>query len=284
MTSVLKTRRVRKPAPITVHLPDIESVPLAYRGQDCVLNNGVLSNGDKNPKLLKSNSSGLGYRTWGIGLAPARASGYQTCSSASKGCSATCLHFQGHGGIFPSIPAARIAKTIALFEERKWFAAMLRFQLTAISRRAEQERFIVALRPNIISDIMWENFFPWMFDEFPDIQFYDYTKHHLRMLRWCAGKLPSNYHLTFSRSETNHEEAMEVLRAGGNVTVVFRDKNRPLTWNGWKVVGGDETDLRFLDKKNVVVALYAKGTARNDESGFVVNTKTSRLALPMLKA
>lgn len=283
MNIVANRRRVSKPAPITVHLPDLESVPLTYRGKPYTLNGGVLSNGDSNPKLLKSNRAGTVYKTWGIALAPSTASGYQVCSSASKGCSSKCLHFQGHGRIFPSIPAARVAKTIALFEERDWFADMLSFQLTAISRRAEQERFIIALRPNLLSDILWERIFPWMFTEFSDVQFYDYTKHFARMLAWCRGELPPNYHLTFSRSENNHEDAIRVLQAGGNVAVVFRDKTHPKKWNRSPVVNGDETDLRFLDPAGCVVALYAKGTAKNDDSGFVLDTRTSRLSLPLLK-
>jgi len=35
-------------------------------------------------------------------------------------------------------------------------------------------------------------------------------------------------------------------------------------------VSGDETDLRFLDKKGVVVGLTEKGLAKKDETGFVV--------------
>lgn len=284
MNIVANRRRVSKPAPITVRLPDLESVPLTYRGKPYTLNTGLLSDGDSNPKLLKSNRAGTVYKTWGISLAPSTASGYQVCASASPGCASSCLHFQGHGRVFPSIPASRVAKTIAFFEERDWFADMLRFQLASIARRAEQERFIIAVRPNLFSDITWENVFPWMFTDFPDIQFYDYTKHLLRALRVANGEFPENYHLTFSRSETNHGQAMEVLRAGGNVAVVFRDKNFPQKWNRFPVVSGDETDLRFLDPSPRVVALYAKGSAKQDRSGFVMDTKTSRVPLPLVKA
>ena len=38
-----------------------------------------------------------------------------------------------------------------------------------------------------------------------------------------------------------------------------------------KVIDGDKDDLRFLDPKNVVVGLKAKGKARKDNSGFVIN-------------
>jgi hypothetical protein len=35
------------------------------------------------------------------------------------------------------------------------------------------------------------------------------------------------------------------------------------------VFNGDESDLRFLDPKGVIVGLYAKGKAKKDTSGFV---------------
>ena len=37
------------------------------------------------------------------------------------------------------------------------------------------------------------------------------------------------------------------------------------------VVDGNETDLRFLDPKGVIVALTATGKARKDKGGFVRN-------------
>ena len=78
------------------------------------------------------------------------------------------------------------------------------------------------------------------------------------MQRFLNGELPSNYHLTFSCSETNEKIAKIVLQLGGNVAVVFRNQ-LPETWNGYKVINGDESDLRFLDKQGVVVGLIEKG-------------------------
>jgi len=52
---------------------------------------------------------------------------------------------------------------------------------------------------------------------------------------------------------------------------VFRHKHKiPKTFMGFTVVDGDKDDLRFLDPQGVVVALYAKGRAKQDESGFVI--------------
>ena len=76
-----------------------------------------------------------------------------------------------------------------------------------------------------------------------------------------CGKFPSNYHLTFSLGSSNKKEAKEILKAGGNVAVVFRNKKLPKTFWGHKVFNADKTDLRFKDPKNVIAGLYAKGKA-----------------------
>jgi hypothetical protein len=57
-----------------------------------------------------------------------------------------------------------------------------------------------------------------------------------------------------------------------NVATVFglkKTEPMPETYNGRVVFNGDESDLRFLDPKSVVVGLYAKGRAKKDTSGFV---------------
>ena len=53
-----------------------------------------------------------------------------------------------------------------------------------------------------------------------------------------------------------------------NVAAVFHEV--PETYLGRKVINGDETDLRFLDPKGVIVGLKAKGKAKKDKTGFVV--------------
>jgi hypothetical protein len=91
------------------------------------------------------------------------------------------------------------------------------------------------------------------------------------MMQFLGGQMPKNYHLTFSLSETNMLQAKEVLQLGGNVAMVFavkKDKPLPKKHMGYKVINGDESDLRFLDAKNVIVGLHAKGRARKDTSGF----------------
>jgi hypothetical protein len=89
------------------------------------------------------------------------------------------------------------------------------------------------------------------------------------MSAFLTGEFPSNYQLTFSRSESNEKLVDAILASGGNVAVVFRG-SLPENWKGYRVVSGDESDLRFLDPQNVIVGLVEKGKAKKDSSGFVI--------------
>jgi hypothetical protein len=118
-----------------------------------------------------------------------------------------------------------------------------------------------------MSDLKVENM--GLLEKYPSVQFYDYTKNPIRMKKFINKEFPKNYHLTFSLGSSNKEQAKQVLKAGGNVAVVFRNKKLPKTFWGRKVFNADKTDLRFKDPLNVIMGLYAKGKARQDQTGFV---------------
>jgi len=185
----------------------------------------------------------------------------------------SCLDSAGRGQM-NSVQDSRIAKTKLFFEKQFDFLLKLQKEIASTIKSAEKKEMKAVFRPNLTSDIAWESVFfdeekpQTIFDKFPETQFYDYTKSFMRMAQFLNGELPSNYHLTFSRSETNQKLVEMVLEMGGNVAVVFRDR-LPKTWKGYEVVNGDENDLRFLDKKGVIVGLIEKGMAKKDESGFV---------------
>jgi len=107
-----------------------------------------------------------------------------------------------------------------------------------------------------------------IFQAFPRIQFYDYTKSKKRALNET---LPRNYHLMFSRSEVStHKDIKDIISSKNNVAVVFKN-SIPKTFEGFEVIDGDQTDLRFLDPKGFIIGLTAKGKAKKDTTGFVVN-------------
>jgi len=220
---------------------------------------------DKNAKLEKTNDAELPFLVTGLSLAPAHSSGYNVCRGASAGCIEGCLFTAGQGR-FQNVKDARIAKTRLLFQNRELFKAMLYRDIERWQARARRMGVRLAIRLNVLSDLPWERIFPDMFVQFADVQFYDYTKVDGRVV-------PANYDLTFSRSESNEETAQKELASGRNVTVVFRSKTLPATWYGKPVISGDTHDLRFLDSKGAVVGLYAKGRARTDCSGFVVDAE-----------
>jgi hypothetical protein len=225
--------------------------------------------GISNTKTLKGES--LGYRTYIMHLAPSTLSGYQVCPMASLGCSDACLNLSGMGR-FSNVQAARIAKTQWFFQDRPAFMKQLVKEVRAAVKSSHKAGLTPVFRLNGTSDIRWE-MIPVLGDApptayasimamFPQVQFYDYTKIPNRR------NVPSNYHLTFSRSETNHQD---VVLSQYNVAVVF--DTLPDTYLGRPVIDGTETDLRFLDPQNVVVGLKANGKAKKDTSGFTVFTR-----------
>ena len=246
-----------------------------------------------NPKTDKGEK--LGYWTAILHLAPGRLSGFQTCPGATAGCLSACLNTAGHGGIAKggmvtyetltsgtrtnAVQEARIARTRLLFSDRPAFMAQLIKEIAAHVRRAEKAGFKPAIRLNGTSDIRWEAT-PFhvdglsIFDHFPAVQFYDYTKLANRR------NLPANYSLTFSLADNNADKAAIALANGLNVAAVFRSKEVRAAYiaegfMGHAVIDGDETDLRFLDPKTVIVGLYAKGNAKRDTTGFVVDYRPS---------
>jgi hypothetical protein len=149
------------------------------------------------------------------------------------------------------------------------FLALLMADLARQRTRAERLGVQLVCRLNVVSDVPFEREFPSLFASFPDVQFMDYTKDVRRLLNL---QRPANYHLTFSRSERNESECLQVLEAGHNVTVVFRKPPFPRAFWGYPVIDGDGSDVRFLDPSPCVVGLKAKGEgAREDRTGFVLD-------------
>lgn len=226
-----------------------------------------------NTKIKKGEK--LGFLSFGIHLAPARLSGFNTCPSASAGCAAACLNTSGMGS-FSNVQQARIDKTLLFFKQRDVFMGKLVKEIGAAIRKATKQDMRPCFRLNLTSDLPWEKIKYnglTIFEHFPQVTFYDYTKVLGRMASFLAGEMPSNYHLTFSRSESNDVQVQAVLASGGNVAMVFR-KSLPVSYMGRQVVNGDETDLRFLDPQGVIVGLVEKGKAKKDSSGFVLEPAT----------
>jgi len=233
----------------------------------------LLSTG--NPKILKGLKQG--FNTYILHLAPANLSGYETCPKRTAGCTSACLNTAGRGGMFKKgettnmIQNARIRKTKMFFEQRQDFMLALKKDIELGIKQSKKLGLIPVFRLNGTSDLAWEKYdmIPGqnVFECFPDIQFYDYTKILGRKVKGIA-----NYHLTFSAADGNDADVYRAIAEGYNVATVFGMKKTepmPETYSGRTVFNGDDSDLRFLDPKGVVVGLYAKGKAKKDTSGFV---------------
>ena len=222
--------------------------------------------GWQSPKLAKSDKAGLGYLSCIMYLAPSRVSGHNVCPQASPGCIATCLNTAGRGR-YDNVQQARINRTNLFFNSRDTFKRQLIDELRLFVKRAYKAGMKPACRLNGTSDLPWESLFPELFRAFPHVQFYDYTKVLGRKVKHLT-----NYHLTFSDADGNGADVLKAIQQGYNVATVFglkKTEPMPATYNGRPVFNGDESDLRFLDPKGVIVGLYAKGRAKKDESGFV---------------
>jgi len=224
---------------------------------------------DHNQKTIKGQS--LGYLTGIMYMAPHRVAGIgNVCPFASTGCAAACLNTAGRG-VYKKAQDARILRTQFFYSNRIAFLEKLYKEISALIRKAERDELTPVVRLNGTSDLPFENL-PLrgksLIEHFPNTQFYDYTKNPHRAEKFANGEMPDNYHLTFSRSESNDKHVTKLL-GRVNVAVVFGG-TMPESWRGVPVVSGDKNDLRFLDGSGVVVGLKAKGKGKRDKSGFVI--------------
>jgi hypothetical protein len=223
-----------------------------------------------NPKIQKGTK--LGYLSFILHLAPADVSGYETCAKRTRGCTAACLNTAGRGGMFKRgettnvIQRARIRKTRYFFEDRVNFMLDLKADIEKAIRYAERKGLKPVFRLNGTSDLAWEKYDVEgmglnIFDTFPQVQFYDYTKILGRKVKQIK-----NYHLTFSKADGNDADVARALAQGLSVVAVYDEIPAG-------VPSADDTDLRFLDQRGVMLGLKAKGRAKKDLSGFVIRLK-----------
>ena len=213
-------------------------------------------------KLLK-NKKVNNIMTYCIYVAPAKTSGYEVCPNRTKECTAGCLATSGRVKMENEtrtiISDARLKKAKLFVEHKDFFMGWVIAEITAYKFKAERLGYGFAIRINGTSDIdlntLKINGFT-LFEIFPDVQFYDYTKQYSRF-----ENIPENYHLTFSYSGRNIEQAKNLLQRGFNIAVVFdtkKGKDFPKTFLGYPVIDGDLTDYRPYDQKNSVVGLRWK--------------------------
>ena len=236
-----------------------------------------------NAKTIKGD--GEEYETAILYMTPWKVSvggkSFNSCSMAKQaGCIDACLNTAGRAGIIKkgettnTIQAARLRKAQLFYSDRDTFMRQLMQDIAKHQTSCEKRGIQAVVRLNGTTDIRWElvklDGYT-IFELFPRVQFYDYTK----IANRNTSHIP-NYHLTWSYSNASPKYAamMQIaLDRGMNVATVFRKAfDLSKTWQGLPVVDGDKDDLRIKDPKGGhIVALYAKGKAKKDTSGFVVD-------------
>lgn len=229
-------------------------------------------------KIIKS-SKVLKIDTYILYLAPSNASGFNVCPMATNECIAGCLHTSGRAGMEilsgneSRIIKSRIKKTQMFFKQREFFMNWLVSEIAANKLLSSSKGNEFAVRLNGTSDINWMAYKingKTIFDTFPDIQFYDYTKVVNRF-----NNMPDNYQLTYSYTGYNWNESEIVLNSGNNVAVIFnvsKNKPLPLTFKGYTVIDGDITDYRPIDQKGVIVGLRWKHIANKVNNNLIKNS------------
>jgi hypothetical protein len=226
---------------------------------------------NSNPKIQKSNTLSNEFWSCILHLHPTNT---RICPYQIKaGCKEACLNTAGLGGVFPSIQTARQRKTDLFLNNRDEFMTQLVLDVIKFIGACGRKGKKPAIRLNGTSDIPYENIIveggQTIFEMFPQVQWYDYTKIPTRKV----DHIP-NYHLTWSYSEADSKYAQlfDEVKLKYNIAVVFKDK-LPKTFRGLKVIDGDKHDMRFLDKTKRVIGLVAKGPAKKEDKGFVIMTE-----------
>jgi len=230
---------------------------------------------DSDPKTQKSNAAGSEFLTGIVYLQP----DYRTCHfSKMAKCDGPCLNLSGRGGM-SNVQLVRHDRTRAFYEDNDLFLELLRREIQSHIVRSTKKGLRPALRLNGTSDIDWSE----IVRDFPEVTFYDYTKDLSRLRKWINDpeSMPKNYSVTLSYSSAScvySQRCFELMDLSPtlNLAVVFRDIETlhhfmDYGFHGRAVIDGDKTDLRFLDPKGVIVGLYAKGPAKKDTSGFVID-------------
>jgi len=209
--------------------------------------------------------------TYSLYLAPAKLSGYEVCPKRNTECTALCLNESGMNRMSmrdEAINKSRVLKTKLFFEEREFFMRWMIDEIITTKMKADKLGYKFSVRLNNTSDISPEMFYIKkglksinILQLFPNVQFYDYTKVYSRIE---LTKKYKNYDLTFSFSGYNIDECMKAIKNKIRVAVVF--KKVPAKFWGLKVIDGDAYDMRYHDRKNVIVGLKFKTVRKKLDS------------------
>ena len=188
----------------------------------------------------------------------------------AAGCDKICLKDTGLATVYSTVNEARLRKTEWYLSDPDSFVEQMRRELHNFTKWCAKHSKQGVVRANTISDIRWEKH--GLPQEFTELMWYDYTKLADRFHK----PMPNNYKLMFSYSGAPKYKAQVRSFLSSNsdapMSVVFRTGDFPKRFLDRDVIDGDASDWTNVSARNKVVALKAKGKAKHDTSGFVVDT------------
>ena len=240
----------------------------------------LLDTSGGNTKLAKNNKDVL-IRSAGLSMMPDD----DLCVFRwIAACALECLRYSGRGR-FNAVMAARQAKSDWFHADPEAFLKQLIHEITLFEKLCNKSGVECWVRLNVFSDVRWELAAYAIPQMFPNINFYDYTKHAHRLKK----KLPDNYSLMFSYSKApEYQKYVEIaLQTDVPISVVFYGP-MPDTFLGREVVNGDVSDIINLSQKGKIIGLTYKvvkavaGEEKIDplKSNFIVDTTR----IPLLNA
>jgi len=208
------------------------------------------------------------------------------CPRSTPACRAHCLVHSGMGMAHRTL-RARHERTRRFLDDRKAFLRDLERDIDRHARHAEERKLKPCVRLNATSDVNWFKTAPWLFWNFPHVQFYDYTKRPDMYQQWretgmsmySGGKPLWNVHLSFSWSGTrdNAQYCRNMIQRSfqcdnlplqivvPDVGKTYDDRVENVKLRLGVDLGyytdGDEHDLRFLDDDPTIVVLKVKHTS-----------------------
>lgn len=218
----------------------------------------LLDTNGGNTKIAKTNKE-QSIRYAGLSLMPTKT----LCPNSDKaGCFDGCLKSAGRGR-FNNVASARTAKTDWLLSDSKGFKDQLIKELSNFERLCKKTNVKPVVRLNTISDYNWRS----IKQQFKDITFVDYTKIANRIHKALDNEL---YIFSYSNRPEYQSEVKQALKTSRPIAVVFRG-GLPKTFLNRPVIDGDISDWDNANSGPVIVGLRAKGDAKKDNTGFVVD-------------
>lgn len=262
-----------------VMIKDI-SDQMTYSCLKKILGIAYLGKTNQSAKMHKSYINGVNtyclyLAPWNLARTLSRLSNIPNVCAGGKYCHEHCLNGSGQNrpdqmvrSMWSKINISRVKRTLLLFLNCPVFMKMLIHEINSAMRFSKKHNMDFAVRLNGTSDISPELFIDPktglnVLKLYPNVQFYDYTKIPSRIK---LARKYDNYFVTFSYDGHNWDVCKKYLDEGGQVAVVFFG-HMPKRFNGYKVVSGDNYDMRYLDPRGVIIGLTYHKTANDYKNG-----------------